>query len=150
MVPNIEGLTPTILWTTMFGILCMAAVFLICFEVYKAVTFIKDRKDKKRKEAIQRQEAQKPDFAKKVSREVIAELGPRLEEIEDNLQKDKKRLETHESLIAGMKESQDGIHEGLSAIAKFMLAISTYGGLESNDKMKEAHMELQKYLTEKL
>ena len=81
---------------------------------------------------------------------MIAELGPRLEEIEDNLQKDKKRLETHESLIASMKQGQAEIHEGLSAIAKFMLAISLYGNIEHNEKMKDASMELQKYLTGKL
>lgn len=149
-MPTLEGLTPTILWTTMFGILCIAAIFLICFEVYKAITFIRDRRLDRRREIQQRFEAQKPDFAEKVSRKVIAELGPRLEEIEANLQRDKKRLETHESLIASMKQGQDEIHEGLSAIAKFMLAISLYGGIDHNDKMKEASMELQKYLTDKL
>lgn len=147
---TLEGLTPTILWTTMFGILCIFAIGLICFEVYKAVIFIRDRRANRKLEERQRFEAQKPDFAEKVSKKVIAELGPRLEEIEDNLQKDKKRLETHESLISSMKQGQDEIHEGLSAIAKFMLAISLYGNIEHNDKMKDASMELQKYLTEKL
>lgn len=149
-MPTLEGLTPTVLWTTLFGILCIISISLICFEVYKAGVFVKDRRNSRKLAEKQKFEAQKPDFAEKVSKTVIAELRPRFEEIEENLSKDKKRLEIHESSIASMKEGQDEIHDGLSAIAKFMLAMSLYGGIEHNDKMKEANMELQKYLTDKL
>ena len=142
-MPTVEGLTPSVLWTTMYGIIAMGLLFLIGYKVYDAVHTIRERKK-------QRVEAGKPDFAEKVSQKVIADLGPRFEEIEENLKKDKKRLETHEQLISSMKSGQDEIHAGLSAIAEFMLAISLYGNIGENENVKKASADLQKYLAHKI
>ena len=130
-MPTVEGFTPAVAWTTLYGIVALGLLFLIGFKVYDAIHVIRERKKQKRAE-------EEPDFAEKVSKRVIKELGPRFEEIEENLKKDKKRLETHEELLSSMKHGQDEIHDGLSAIAKFMLAISIYGNIDSNEKMKEA------------
>jgi len=142
-MPTVEGLTPAILWYMVYGLLACGLIFLIGFRVYDAIHTVAERRRQKR-------EAEKPDFADKVSKKVIKELGPRLEEIESNLAKDKKRLETHEQLITGMQSGQKEIHDGLSAIAKFMLVIVNYGDLGNNDQIKEASLELQKFLAEKL
>lgn len=142
-MPTVEGLTPAILWYMVYGLLACGLIFLIGFRVYDAIHTVAERRRQKR-------EAEKPDFADKVSKKVIKELGPRLEEIESNLAKDKKRLETHEQLITGMQTGQKEIHDGLSAIAKFMLVIVNYGDLGNNDQIKEASLELQKFLAEKL
>ena len=142
-MPTVEGLTPAILWYMVYGLLACGLIFLIGFRVYDAIHTVAERRRQKR-------EAEKPDFADKVSKKVIKELGPRLEEIESNLAKDKKRLETHEQLITGMQTGQKEIHDGLSAIAKFMLVIINYGDLGNNDQIKEASLELQKFLAEKL
>jgi len=142
-MPTVEGLTPTIVWTTIYGLVALGLLFLIVYRVYDAVRTIVERHK-------QKQEASKPDFADKVSQKVIKELGPRLEDLEDNLAKDKKRLENHEMLISNMRTSQREIHDGLSAIAKFMLVISNYGNIGDNDNVKRASVELQKFLAEKL
>ena len=142
-MPTVEGLTPAILWYMVYGLLACGLIFLIGFRVYDAIHTVAERRRQKK-------EAEKPDFADKVSKKVIKELGPRLEEIESNLAKDKKRLETHEQLITGMQTGQKEIHDGLSAIAKFMLVISNYGNLGNNEQIKEASLELQKFLAEKL
>ena len=142
-MPTVEGLTPTILWYMMYGLIACGLIFLIGFRVYDACHTLAERRRQKR-------EAAKPDFADKVSKKVITELGPRLEEIESNLSKDKKRLETHEQLISGMQTGQREVHDGLSAIAKFMLVITNYGNIGSDEKVKEASIELQKFLAEKL
>lgn len=142
-MPTVEGLTPAILWYMVYGLIACGLIFLIGFRVYDAIHTVAERRRQKR-------EAEKPDFADKVSKKVIKELGPRLEEIESNLAKDKKRLETHEQLITGMQNGQKEIHDGLSAIAKFMLVLSTYGNIGNNEKVKEASAELQKFLAEKL
>lgn len=142
-MPTVEGLTPAILWYMVYGLLACGLIFLIGFRVYDAIHTVAERRRQKK-------EAEKPDFADKVSKKVIKELGPRLEEIESNLAKDKKRLETHEQLITGMQTGQKEIHDGLSAIAKFMLVIVNYGDLGNNDQIKEASLELQKFLAEKL
>ena len=142
-MPTVEGLTPQILWYMLYGIFAVALLFLIGFRVYDAIHTMAERRR-------QRKDSEKPDFADKVSQKVIKELGPRLDEIEANLARDKKRLETHEQLILGMQTGQKEIHDGLSAIAKFMLVITTYGNLGNNEKVKEASTELQKFLAEKL
>lgn len=142
-MPTVEGLTPAILWYMVYGLIACGLIFLIGFRVYDAIHTLAERRRQKK-------EAEKPDFADKVSKKVIKELGPRLEEIESNLAKDKKRLETHEQLITGMQTGQKEIHDGLSAIAKFMLVISNYGNLGNSEEVKKASVELQKFLAEKL
>ena len=142
-MPTVEGLTPAILWYMVYGLIACGLIFLIGYRVYDAIHTLAERRRQKK-------EAEKPDFADKVSKKVIKELGPRLEEIESNLAKDKKRLETHEQLITGMQTGQKEIHDGLSAIAKFMLVISNYGNLGNSEEVKKASVELQKFLAEKL
>ena len=142
-MPTVEGFTPQIAWYTLYGFFAVCLLFLIGFRVYDAIHTMAERRRQKK-------ESEKPDFADKVSQKVIKDLGPRLEEIESNLSKDKKRLETHEQLISSMQSGQKEIHDGLSAIAKFMLVISNYGDLGSNERVKEASTELQKFLAERL
>lgn len=142
-MPTVEGFTPQIAWYTVYGFFAVCLLFLIGFRVYDAIHTLAERRRQKK-------EAEKPDFAEKVSKKVIKDLGPRLEEMESNLAKDKKRLETHEQLITGMQSGQKEIHDGLSAIAKFMLVIGNYGDFSNNEKIKEASTELQKFLAEKL
>lgn len=142
-MPTVEGFTPQIAWYTLYGLFALALLFLIAFRVYEAIRALAERRR-------QRRESEKPDFADKVSKRVINELGPRLEDIESNLARDRKRLEAHELIIANMQSGQKEIHDGLSAIAKFMLVITTYGGIGKNEKVDEASIELQKFLAARL
>lgn len=142
-MPTVEGFTPQIAWYTLYGFFALALLFLIGFRVYDAFHTLAERRR-------QRKASEKPDFAEQVSKKVVKELEPRLKEIESNLDKDKKRLETHEQLIMGMQTGQKEIHDGLSAIAKFMLVITNYGNFGNNEKITEASVELQKFLAEKL
>lgn len=142
-MPTVEGFTPEIAWTTLYGLFALCLLFLIGFRVYDAFHTIIERRR-------QRKESEKPDFAKKVSKQVITEIGPRLDDIEENLRKDKARLEAHERLIENIERGQSDVHDGLTAIAKFMLVISTYGNIGNNEKVKEASADLQKFLAERL
>lgn len=142
-MPTVEGLTPQIMWYTLYGMFAVALLFLIGFRVYDAIHTLAERRRQKK-------EAYKPDFADKVSKQVIKDLAPRLEKIESNLEKDKKRLETHEQLISSMQTGQKEIHDGLAAIAKFLVVLSTYGNIGEGEKVKEATADLQKFLAEKI
>lgn len=142
-MPTVEGFTPSVAWTTLYGIVATGLLFLIGYRVYDALHTIMERRRKRR-------EADKPNFAEEVSQKVIDKLEPRFRKIEENLDNDKKRLENHEHALALATESHQEIHDGLSAICKFMLIISTYGNIGDNDKVKEASAELQKFLAEKL
>ena len=142
-MPTVEGLTPQITWTTLYGIVALGLLFLIGYRVYDAVHTIVVRRK-------QRRQAHEPDFADKVSQKVIDKLEPRFKKIEENLDKDKTRLDNHETTLNAIHVSNIEIHDGLTAICKFMLTISTYGNIGDNDKVKEASAELQKFLAERL
>ena len=142
-MPTVEGFTPSVLWTTLYGFIAICLLFLIAFRVYDAIHVI----TKRRKE---RQDAQKPDFAEKVSKKVVSDLEPRFVEIEKNLDRDKKRLETHEMMIENIRNGQLDARDGLKAICKFMLVISSSGALGEDEKIKDARNDLQNYLAERL
>lgn len=142
-MPTVEGFTPTVLWTSLYGFFAICLLFLIGYKVYEAIHTLVERRR-------QRKEAEQPDFADKVSKKVITELAPRFEDIEKKLARDNMRLDDHERMINDIKGSHKEIHDGLSAICKFMLVISTYGNIGNDEKVKEASAELQKFLAEKL
>lgn len=142
-MPTVESLTPSMLWTTFYGVIALCLLFLIGYRVYDAISKIVDRKKSKK-------EREEPDFAEKVSQKVIEKLEPRFAEIERNLEKDKRRLEMHETAIDGIIQSQKGLHDGVVVMCKFMLVLSSYGNLGSNEKVKEATADLTKYLAEQM
>ena len=81
---------------------------------------------------------------------MIDKLETRFKAIEENLGKDKSRLDNHEMALAGMADEHKEIHSGLTAICKFMLVLGTYGNIGDNDKIKDASAELQQFLAGKL
>jgi hypothetical protein len=143
-MPTVEGLTPGILWTTVYGIIALCLLFMIVYKVYEAVRDIIDRKKKQR-------EAEKPDFAEAVSRKVIEKLEPRFVEIEKELGKEKSRLDNHDVLIANAQAAQKETREGLVAICKYLMAMTQYGNVGGNSKeMKDATAEMTQYLATKI
>jgi len=142
-MPTVDGFTPDVAWTTLYGIIALGLLFLIGYRVYDAVHTILERKR-------EREQAERPDFAEEVSRKVIEKLEPRFAKIEENLDKDKSRLDNHESVLSGIKSGQQEVRDGLTAICKFMLIIGTYGDFGDNEKVKDANADLQRYLAERL
>lgn len=143
-MPTVEGLTPAVLWTTLYGFIALCILFIVVYKVYDAIRTIMDRKRRQR-------ESEKPDFAEEVSQKVIDKLEPRFKEIERNLDRDKSRLDNHEMIIADAKKAQEETRDGLVAICKYLMAITQYSNLGSNNsKMEEATAEMTQYLATKI
>lgn len=143
-MPTVEGFTPSVFWTTIYGMLALCILFMVVYRVYDAVIKILDRRKQKR-------EAEKPDFAEEVSRKVIEKLEPRFKEIERNLAKDKTRLDIHEAAISGIQEGQKETRDGLVAICKYLMAIAQYGNIGGNSKeMNDATAEMTQYLATRI
>ena len=142
-LPTVEGFTPQVLWTTLYGICAIGLLFLIAFKVYDAVHTIRERRRT-------RIASEKPDFAKKVSQEVTASLDHRFDEINKTLEKHGQRLDEHDRIINSIKDGHIDTHDGLAAIAKFLLVLSNYGDFGDSEKIKEASTDLQKFLAEKI
>lgn len=141
---DIKGLTPDVLWVTLSGLVAMGLIFMVGFNVYDAIhKIIQRRRD--------REEAKRPDLADKISRQVLDKLEPRLSEIESKLDRDKARIDKHESLIVEMEKTQRETRDGLVAICKYLMAITQYGNLGGNSKeMNDATAEMTKYLASRL
>ena len=142
-MPTVEGFTPQVLWTMIYGLLCLCILFMIVYKVYEAICHLVEKHRNKK-------EAQKPNFAEEVSQKVIEKLEPRFKRIEENLGKDKNRLEGHDAVLSRMIDENNEIHNGLTAICKFMLVVGIYGKFGDSKEIQDANTELQKFLAEKL
>lgn len=143
-MPTVEGFTPSVLWTTLYGLIALCLLFMIVYKVYDAIRTIAERRRQKK-------EAEKPDFAEAVSQKVIAKLEPRLKMIEKNLDNDKSRLDNHELSIASIQKMQDDTKEGLVAICKYLMAIAQYGVTNGNSpEMTAATAAMTQYLATKI
>lgn len=146
-MPTVEGFTPSVLWTTIYGLLALCILFMVVYKVYDAIHTIMERRR-------QRKAANAPGFAEQVSQmtidKMMERLEPRLQEIEQNLANDKRRLDNHELILSSATERYEELHRGMVAMCKFMLVISTYSNLGNNEKIKEAVHELSTYLAEQM
>lgn len=139
-MPTVEGFTPAVFWTTLYGLFALCILFMIVYKVYEAICAIIERKKHKK-------ELEKPDFAEEVSRKVIEKLEPRFKKIEANLATDKSRLDGHTVLISEIQESQRSTKNGLVAICNYLMAIVQFGNISSDtDEMKKATSEMNKFL----
>lgn len=143
-MPTVEGFTPQVLWTTIYGLLALCILFMLVYKVYEAIqAIIKRYNDKK--------EAEKPDFAEAVSRKVIEKLEPRFKEIEKNLARDKVRIDQHDVVLSYMESSQKDTRDGLAAICKYLMAIVQFGNINTDCKeMRDATAEMNNYLVSNL
>lgn len=143
-MPTVEGFSPAVLWTTIYGLLALCMLFMIVYKVYDAIHTIIERKKQKR-------EAEKPDFAEAVSQKVIEKLEPRFNEIEKNLAKDKDRLDNHDVTISWLQQARQETRDGLVAICKYLVAMAEYGNSNGESKeMKDATAEMMSYLATKI
>lgn len=143
-MPTVEGFTPQVLWTTIYGMLALCILFMVVYKVYEAINTIVERRK-------QRRESERPDFAEEVSQKVIDKLEPRFRKIEENLERDKVRLDNHDTMIVEYKKSNQETRDGLVAIARYLMAIARYSNLDANNpKMEEATEEMTKYLTNRI
>lgn len=140
-MPTVENFTPTVLWTTLYGMLAMCLIFMIGYKVYDAINTIIDRRKK-------RKESEKPDFAEEVSQKVIEKLEPRFQKIEENLKEDKNRLDKHEDYISSVKEGLNNTREGLVAICEYLIIETQFG--KDSKQLQDATAKMTQYIASQI
>lgn len=147
-MPEMKGLTLDGVWQFLcYGV----TIFVIFLGIYKGVCFIIDRRRDRIRKRQEELEAQQPDLADKVSKKVLASLEPRLKAIEQDLKKDKSRLDNHELILSGMQEQQKDVRKGFSALFNVLVAASRTGSFDSSDpEMKAAIGKMNDYLLGRL
>lgn len=138
-VQPIEGITPAMLWNFVLVLLGICAVVIL---IYKVIEIM--RKEHERKE--QKNRLGDKDLTDEIADKVLAKLEPRFKDIEEKLDKDKNRLDNHESSIRSLNGSIDSIKEGMQVTADALTAILDHELHNGNsDQMQRARDELQKY-----
>ena len=138
-MPDIQGMSPEVAWTTLYGIIALGLLFIVFYNVYNAIHTILERRRLKK-------EAEEPDLADKISVKVIEKLEPRFKDIESKLDNDKIRLDRHDLLIQQIQQGQRDTRDGLVAICKTLVVMTNYGDLGNSSEVREASAELNKYL----
>ena len=142
-MPTVEGLTPSVLWTTLYGFIALCLLLTIVLTLAEKLRHWRDYKKL-------RTEAAKPGLADEISRKVLSELEPRFEEIEDKLKSDKNRLDNHERLIREVDTTSRDIRSALRAYGKTMVVILNHGSFGESKEVKEAADALSTFLAERL
>lgn len=138
-VQPIEGITPTMLWNFVLVLLGLCAVVIL---IYKVIEIM--RKEHERKS--QRNRLEDHGLTDEIADKVLEKLEPRFKDIESKLDKDKTRLDNHESSIHSLNGSIDSIKEGMQVTADALTAILDHELHNGNtDQMQKARDELQKY-----
>lgn len=142
-MPNLEGFTPSVLWTTIYGLVAICILVTVVLTAYEKIKGLQDRK-------LQREEAKQPGLADQISKKVLEQLEPRLKDIEDKLDKDKARIDNHERMLAGVQETSEKVRAGLHAYGKTMLVLLNHSNITNSKEVKEASDELNNFLVEKI
>ena len=147
-MPEMKGLTLDGVWQFLcYGV----TIFVIFLGIYKGVCFIIDRRRERLRQRREELESAQPDLADKVSKKVLSSLEPRLKAIEQDLKKDKSRLDNHELILSGMQEQQKDVRKGFSALFNVIVVASRTGSFDSGDpEMKKAIGKMNDYLLGRL
>ena len=147
-MPEMKGLTLDGVWQFLcYGV----TIAVIVFGIYRGICFVIDRRENRKKKRNDEIEARQPDLAKRVSKEVLSSLEPRLVAIEKDLKQDKSRLDNHEMILSGMQDSQKDVRKGFSALFNVILVASRIGSFNAtNPEMKNAISKMNEYLTGRL
>lgn len=142
-MPNVEGFTPSVAWTTIYGFVGLCILITVVLTAYEKIKSLQEKKRRREEEGT-------PGLADQVSKKVLELLEPRFKDIEEKLDKDKDRIDNHERLLAGVQSTNEEIRAGLHAYGKTMLVLLNHSNVGESKEVKEATDELNKFLAERL
>jgi len=139
-MPNVEGLTPEILWYTLVGLVGLGALVVLADKVAEVF--------RKRKERRAMESTPSEEIADTISKAVLEKLEPRFEAIDTKLANDKSRLDAHERTLAHISETEQSNRDGFAAVAGALNAVLDHELHNGNtQQMEKARDELNHYLT---
>lgn len=141
-LPTIEGLTPHVLWITLFGLVCIGTLIVLGDKVLD-VFRKKHERDRLKKEPEDK-------LAETISTKVLNKLEPRFSEIDRKLATDKSRLDEHTRILGTHQDKLADIDRGNKVLCRGILALLSHEiNGNSNDKLKESQQEITNYLIDK-
>jgi hypothetical protein len=141
-LPAVEGLTPSILWYTIVGLVGIGALIVLVDKV--ADVFRK----RKARQALATTPSEA--FAETVSEKVKESLEPRFQDIDRKLANDKLLIEDHTRKLAGQADQIDAIEKGNKVLCRGILALLSHEiNGNSSDKLAASRDEITNYLIDK-
>jgi len=141
-LPTIEGLTPSVLWVTLFGLVCIGTLIVLADKVLD-VFRKKHERDKLKKEPEDK-------LAETISANVLAKLEPRFAEIDRKLATDKSRLDEHTRILGTHQDQLANIEQGNKVLCRGILALLSHEiNGNSDDKLRASQQEITNYLIDK-
>ena len=141
-LPAVEGLTPSILWYTIVGLVGIGALIVLVDKV--ADVFRK----RKARQALATTPSEA--FAETVSEKVKESLEPRFQDIDRKLANDKLLIEDHTRKLAGQADQIDAIEKGNKVLCRGILALLSHEiNGNSTDKLAASRDEITNYLIDK-
>lgn len=141
-LPAVEGLTPSILWYTIIGLVGIGALIVLVDKV--ADVFRK----RKARQALATTPSEA--FAETVSEKVKESLEPRFQDIDRKLANDKLLIEDHTRKLAVQANQIDAIEKGNKVLCRGILALLSHEiNGNSTDKLAASRDEITNYLIDK-
>ena len=141
-MPSVEGLTPTVLWYTLVGLVGIGSLVILFDKVAEVF--------RKRKERQQLQQTPSEELADSISAKIMDALEPRFAEIDRKLDTDKTRLDAHERQFANHGKQIGAIEEGQKVLCRGILALLSHEiNGNSDDKLRASQSEITNYLIDK-
>lgn len=140
-MPEVEGLTPQIIWYTFVGLVGICSIIILADKV--ADVFRK----KKERDRIKNSG---DELAENISKKVLESLEPRFEEINQKLANDKQIIDDHTQKLARQKDDISRIEDGNRVICRGVLALLSHEiNGNSDDKLRASQAEITNYLIDK-
>ena len=141
-LPTIEGMTPSVLWITLFGLVCIGTLIVLGDKVLDVF------RKKHERDLLKKQPEDK--LAESISAKVIAKMEPRFAEIDQKLATDKSRLDEHTRILGTHQDKLADIDRGNKVQCRGILALLSHEiNGNSTDKLKESQQEITNYLINK-
>ena len=146
-LPEVEGLTPLILWYTLVGLVGIAALFILYDKVR---TILKSRK----KEKADEQQLAGQDITDRIAAKIEEKLEPKFAEINNKfadidrkLSNDKADIELHTRQLNAYGDRVDKLERGNNALIHGVSALLAHSIDGNNtEKLKKAQSGMQNYL----
>lgn len=147
VLPAVEGLTPTVLWYTLVGVVGICALIILWDKVSDVF-----RKRKQRQQ--DREQLQSADITDRIAAKVEEKLEPKFTEIntkfqdiDSKLSNDKEAIEMHTRQLNAYESRVDKLERGNNALCHGVFALLSHQ-IDGNsiEKLKKSYDGMKNYL----
>ena len=137
-LPTLEGLTPTVLWITLFGLICLGSLVVLADKVAEVF--------RKRRQRI----AERSAVSDTTLHSQLREIDSKLSSIDDFIQESDRRFSRDNRRLYELESKYEDINHGIKALCRSSLAHLNHDITGNHvETLKDALNEINEYLTDR-